>query len=449
MSNNPYALSDDSSGQQPTNMRYQVLGLLTLAAAIAYLARNSLGVAESTIRDDMGLTRTQSGLFMGAFFWSYAFLQVPSGWLTQQFGTRRTLAFFAITWSAAAVGIGMAPSLAVLIVAYMAMGMAQAGLFPSACYSVSHWIPQARRSFACGILSVGMQIGAILAAVMTGILIEEIGWRSVILVYAIPGFLWSLVFMSRFRDYPAEDAAVNDAERLLIQADGNRPATAAHAKSPTPWGAIFLSPTVLFLCSQQMCRAAGYMFFASWFPTFLQEARRVTVSNSGYLQALVFAGTLVGSLGGGLLTDWIWKRTGNLRLSRSGVGAGCLLACALLILAAWFVKSVVLAVALLSLGAFFAALAGPSAYVVTIDIAGDHIPQVFGLMNMMGNIAAAACPILVALLFKWTGNWDLVLLVFAALYLAGAACWLLVDPGQVITNVVAEQNSNSESGLPD
>lgn len=169
------------------------------------------------------------------------------------------------------------------------------------------------------------------------------------------------------------------------------------------------------------------MFFASWFPTFLQETRGVSINDSGHLQSLVFLGTLAGCLLGGLMTDWIWKKTGSLRLSRSGVGATCLASCAVLILAAWFVQSTALAVTLLSVGALFAALAGPCAFAATIDFGGNHVPQVFGLMNMAGNLAAAATPVLVAELFERTSNWTLVLLVFAAVYLVGSICWACVS----------------------
>ncbi|MEZ6075129.1 MAG: hypothetical protein R3C56_05495 [Pirellulaceae bacterium] len=94
-----------------------------------------------------------------------------------------------------------------------------------------------------------------------------------------------------------------------------------------------------WLCGQQICRSAGYMFFASWFPTFLQETRGVSVAQSGFLQGLVLGGTLAGSLFSGRLVDWIWLRTGSLRLSRSGVGGTALASCGLLILAAWFVQA--------------------------------------------------------------------------------------------------------------
>ena len=96
-------------------------------------------------------------------------------------------------------------------------------------------------------------------------------------------------------------------------------------------------------------------------------------------------------------------------------------------------ESTFLAVALLSVGSLLAAMAGPCAFAATMDIGGDHVPQVYGIMNMSGNFAAAACPILIAELFEWTSNWSIVLLLFAATYMVGAICWAMVDCRQQIT----------------
>lgn len=419
--------------ERPTFVRYRVLTWLTLAAALAYLCRNAVGVAESTIREDLDLTLTQSGWFMGAFFWTYAIFQVPGGLLAHRRGTRVAMTAFVLMGALATLALGAAPGFWLLIVAQLIMGITQAGLFPASCLSISHWIPIARRSFACGVLTTGMQVGAIISGASTGPLIEAIGWRLVFVLFAIPGIIWTIWFFLRFHDNPRKDPAVNPSELAIIESerDESDPTPIeSESQVPTPWLAMLRNPAIWFLCGQQICRASGYMFFASWFPTFLQETRDVSVKDSGYLQSLVFAGTLAGCLFGGLLTDWIWKRTKSLRLSRSGVGAVFLGACGLLILAAWFVQNVSLSVTLLALGSFFAALAGPCAFSASIDIGGQRTPQVFGVMNMTGNFAAAATPILVGALFERTDNWNLVLLLFAAIYLAGAVCWALVDPSR-------------------
>lgn len=415
---------------RPTTIRYRALAWLTLAAALAYLCRNAVGVAESTMRADLGLSLTQSGWFMAAFFWTYSLFQVPSGWLSERFGTRVTLSAFAMAWSLATLGIGVAPVFWLLIVAQLVMGVAQAGIFPASCQSIGHWLPLGQRSLACGILAAGMQLGAILASGLTGMLIAPWGWRWVFIGFALPGMLWAVGFWIRFRNRPHQDARVNAAELALLETGSASPG-ASGGSDQSGWSEMFdliRAPVLWWLCGQQICRAAGYMFFASWFPTFLQQTRGVSIAESGYLQGLVLTGTLTGSIFGGTLTDWIWRRSGNLRLSRSGVGGTFLAACGCLILAAWFVQDATGAVALLTLGALMAALAGPCALAATIDIGGQHVPRVFGVMNMCGNFAAAACPVLVGMLFHWTANWNLVLLLFAGVYLVGAICWIFVNP---------------------
>lgn len=427
-------VSDPSTVSTPSTVRYRVMVWLTLAAALTYLVRGAVSVSESTIRSELGISLAASGWFMSAFFWTYALFQVPSGWWSQRVGTRIALCSFIVACSLATVMLSTSRFFWTLIAAQLLMGVAQAGVFPAACNSISSWMPLARRSSACAVLAIGMQLGAIFASSLTGVLMKPMGWRWLFLCYALPGFVWAIWFLLRFKDDPTCDPRVNSDELALI-AHGREsmPASATGSKeesppTPTPWWPILSQPSLWFLCAQQASRASGYMFFASWFPTFLQKTRGVSVSESGYLQALVFAGTLVGSIFGGALTDWIWRRSGNLWLSRSAVGASALASCAVLILSAWFVQDVKLAVFLLTAGSLFAALAGPCGYATTMDMGGRHVPQVFGMMNMSGNLAAAATPILVAALFKQTENWELVLLVFAGVYMLGAISWLRVKP---------------------
>ena len=415
---------------RPTIVRYHALGWLTAASALAYLCRNSIGVAESTIRDQLGLTLEQSGWFMGAFFWSYAILQVPSGWFAERFGTRISMSAFAIGWSVATFGIGIAPGFLLLIVAQLLMGAAQAGILPASCNSIGHWMPVAQRTFSVGLLSAGMQLGAITASGLAGVLIAQFGWRWVFIAFAFPGILWAIGFYLRFRDQPTQILAPDSDELALIRADRNSKELKAQIKDNESEEllAIARSPIMWWLCGQQVCRAAGYMFFASWLPTFLQVTCGISVEYSGYLQGILLLAMLPGNILGGMLTDWIWRLTGNLRVSRSVVASLSLSICAIFILGSWFAHSTVLTVGLLAVGIFFSALAGPCAFAVTIDIGGPRVPQVVAVMNMSGNFAAAGCPVLAGRLFRLTENWNLILLMFAGIYLAGAICWIFVDP---------------------
>jgi nitrate/nitrite transporter NarK len=177
------------------------------------------------------------------------------------------------------------------------------------------------------------------------------------------------------------------------------------------------------ICGQQFFRAAGYMFFTSWFATYLQESRGVTIGKSGVLTMLPLLAVVVGSLAGGVVSDAVLRRTRSIRLARQAV-AGCSLGlCAALTLSAYFFADALAVVLIISAGSFFAAVAGPCGYTITIDMGGEHVPMVNSVMNMCGNLGAMLLPIAVPWLLRATGSWNAVLLSFGALYVAAALCW--------------------------
>ncbi len=418
--------------------RFSVLGLLALAAAIAYLCRHPLGVAESTIRSELQLSRVQSGVLMGMFFWSYALFQLPGGALGHRWGTRWALSLYAAGWSAAMLLTGLSGPFAVLLAAQLLMGVAQAGLFPCSALVIRHWLPVRERGIGQGTLSAGMQVGAIVTAALTGRLLDDgLPWRSIFMIYAVPGFLWSAWFATRFREYPWTPLRSSDLS------SSNAPPPAAHER--VPWRVIASHATMWFLCGQQVFRAAGYAFFATWFPGFLQETRNISIADSGLLQSGVLAAAMAGGFLGGLLTDHMFRRTGHLRRSRLVPGAGGQVLCGVVILAAFFVTSAWVATALMTAGSFFSALGGTSATSVAVDTGGHHVARIFAVMNMLGNFAAAACPAIVGWIFERSSDWNVVLVLFAGIYFAAAVCWLFIDPNVDVTRPRSTRNHSGRA----
>jgi MFS family permease len=418
-------------------VRYQVLAWLGAAALIAYLPRTCIAVAESTIRADLPLPdralfglvlhpTDQMSLAMSAFFLTYALCMLPAGWLADVWGTRRALTLFALLWSACAGLTAVVDDFPGLLATRLGLGAAQAGIFACTTCSLARWFPPTQRALTSGVLGSAMSVGTALAAALTGLLLEAgVGWRWVFALYALPGFVWALGFFGWFRDSPRDHRAVNAAELELLGASS--PPRGRH--EPTPWGRLFASPAMWWISAQQFFRAAGYMFYTSWFATYLQEARHVSIGGSGLLTSLPVLGVVVGSVAGGLVSDWVLVATGSRRLSRQGVSIVSQLGCALLVLLAYLIDDVWLAVLVISVGSFTAAFAASCAYAITIDMGGKHVAIVFSLMNMAGNLGAMVFPLVIPPLVRLTGDrWDVVLFLFAGIYLAAAACWALINP---------------------
>ncbi len=427
----------------PTKTRFLVLGCLCVAAALAYVSRNAIAVAESTVRSDLGLSKQQSGWLMSAFFFSYALCSIPAAQFGQRVGSRRALPFFAAIWSVATAATALVGGLGGFLAARIVQGVAQSGLFPTTTVTIAKWFPLTGRAFATGALGSFMSLGGALCAWLTGVLLEVFeprvatgwNWRLTFLLFSVPGIIWAVWFWRWFRDEPDEHRAVNGAELQLIRQDPATNAEPVHpptregtAALPTPWLALFSSPALWWLCGQQMFRAAGYMFFTSWFATYLQETRGVSIAHSGFLNMLPLIAVVAAGFVGGALSDWLLKRTARRDVARRWMSVASLLACAALIFWALIIDDALAAVLVISAGSFFAALASPCAYAMTIDMGGTQVATVNATMNMMGNFGAWMFPIAAPWLLARFGNWDAVLVAFGALYVVAALFWLLLKP---------------------
>src|ERR1019366_5999920 len=89
----------NSPAEKPTNVRYGVLGFACALAAITYLDRASFGTLASNIQTEFDLTESQKGLLFTAFAFAYAVFEVPTGWLGDRYGARKTLIRIVLWWS--------------------------------------------------------------------------------------------------------------------------------------------------------------------------------------------------------------------------------------------------------------------------------------------------------------------------------------------------------------
>jgi MFS family permease len=190
--------------------------------------------------------------------------------------------------------------------------------------------------------------------------------------------------------------------------------------------------TIWLLCSQQFLRGAAMVFFATWFPTYLEEARGMTTLQAGVCTTGAGVGAMLGSILGGLFSDYVLRRTGNSYVSRQGIAVLGMLLCAALILAAYFTQDNHLAVGLIGLGAFCGAFGGVSGYTVAIKHGGRHVATVLSTMNMWGNIGAGLFPLAVGWLVRKYSLWDPVLFMFAGIFLLDAVCWAALTPQETL-----------------
>jgi len=430
----------DAETRRSTGSGMQQVGVTVgfcFVAAIAYLSRNCLGVfaASATFQEELGATQQELGVVMSSFFFSYALFQIPAGWLGQRFGSRIVLTGYAFAWSIATALMGFCQTVVMLCVVQALIGAAQAGVFPNAARSISDWLPAHRRAISCGFMAACMSIGGAVASALTGHLAGDgMPWQTIVMLYATPGIFWSVTFGVFFRNHPTPDSSD------VPTSDNSNVAT---EPAQIDWSGLLTSRALWFVNGQQFFRAAGYIFFGTWFPKYLREVHGVSLADAGLLASLPLIAVVAGSSLGGILTDTLLKRTGSRTVARKYVAVVCLTTCGVLTISAMWAHSTTAAMTLITCGSFMAAVAGPCGYAQTIDLAGKDVPVVFGIMNMTGNFGAALCPVAVSLLTAALGSWELLLAFFCVIYLAAAVCWGLLDAEATVDGSVNSDLTSS------
>jgi sugar phosphate permease len=425
------------AGAKRTHIRWYVLLLISLMYMITYMDRSNISIAAPAIAKEFGFNKTEVALFFSAFAWAYAAGQVPGGWLADFFGPKRVLLAIVPFWSLMTAATAWASGATSFFVVRFIFGLGEAGAFPTASRAMQLWFPKSERGFVQGMTHCFSRLAIAITPLVAVVIMNAWGWRWIFYIFALLGIAWSLVFFYFYRNRPEDEARVNTAELAHIRGtlpNGEISPATTQIQSAVPWRAIFTSPNMWFIAAAYGCFFYGAYFYVSWFPTYLLEFRHLSLNSVGYLASLPLISAMLGDLAGGLLTDDILRKTGNLRLARRVVAAPGLLLAALLLIPAGTTDSAITAVLCLTASNFFLELVLGPAWAVPMDVGGTSSGTVTAVMNMVGAIGASISPLVFGLLVE-RGSWVAPFYVTAGVLTAGSLIWIfLIDPEKSVVD---------------
>jgi MFS family permease len=271
------------------------------------------------IQRDLGLSDTRMGLLLGpAFAVTYSLMGFPIGRLADVRSRRAIIAWGIATWSLTCALCGVARNSAQLFLARVGVGLGEAALTPPAYSLIADYFPPKRLSSAMSVFGSGIFLGAGLAYLIGGTLIEMVSgmapwhlpvvgevrpWQRVFILVGLPG-LAIAVLMLTIRE-PARTQSIS-AKGGAYPIAGVVGYFRAHARTYAAHGLGFSAFSLVNFGT------------AFWFPAYFERAHGWSAGKIGLYMggATIVFGTL-GVLAGGRLADW-WKRRGvgdaNLRV---------------------------------------------------------------------------------------------------------------------------------------
>ncbi len=410
----------------PGRVRWWMAGLLLAPITfVMSLDRTALVVAAPTIQTEYHFTLVQMSFLLTSFSWTYALLQVPSGWLAERLGPRRMLHWANMLWSLLTVATPAATGFASFVGLRLLLGAGQSADWPSSVLALKRWFPEGERAKANSILLGGLYLGPIAAAPLTTWVIGQFGWPWAFYGFGAVGVLIGLAWWFGFRDNPAAHPLMRPAEVRAILA--GQP-TGSSRPGRGSFVASLQSGQFWAIGVQYFLLVMIQSFYSTWLPTYLVRERHFSLASMGVYASLPWVSLFAMVFVTGALSDRILHRTNSVWAARVPVAMAGFVISALALIAASRAPQVWLMMSLLcvSLGAI--GLTQVSIWSATQDLGRAATGVVSGWANGWGNAAGVAGPVLTAYLVHWTGSWSSALLAIAAAGLTGAVLWLFVHP---------------------
>jgi ACS family glucarate transporter-like MFS transporter len=405
-----------TSSLKDSPQRWRLMILLVVAMMFCYAQRNALGVASKSMSDDLGFNPAKTGVLLSSFFWVYAFMQMPTGWMVDRFGVRRTYAVGFIFWSLMSVLTGLTNGLATLILLRVLLGVGQAVAFPASSRAVANWFQESERGLVTGLYLAGVRYGGALISVFGGWFLTNYDWRWFFVVIGVVSLVWVAPWMGFLKKWEGK---------------GTDPSQAA----PERQGASFMESLALLKHRSAMGIFLGFFaynyvwnVFQNWLPNYLETERKFTKIEMGVLNAMPLVAMSVIIVISGALSDWLIRRGyEEKKIRKIFIAIGMLICC--LMVPAGFVEDRMTSVWLLTISLTGLGVASPNTWALTQAVSAKKIVgTVSGIQNFGGNIGAILAPMVTGFIAHFTGSFAMALALCGVILVAGVIIfWFVVE----------------------
>lgn len=395
-------------------MRWVILALLAAGALIAFVDRTSISSALTVphFKQHFHLSNVDRGWINSAFFWSYAALQIPMGWIVDRYGVKVPYTICFVLWCAASAVTGLTTTLAALIAMRLIVGAAEAVVVPASYRWIRNNFHEGQSGTAVGFYMLGTKFGPAIGAPVAAWLIVAYDWRAMFFITGAAGLVWLLPWLFMVR---------NDLPRKAEMA-------AVHKKaSAVPFRNILASPLVWGTLVVNFCYNYFTFYCMTWMPAYLVEQRGLSLSKMGLYSFFSFAGIAIVALVAGWVADKLIARGGDAVVVRkSFVVAGFLVASTVILGARAQDVGTALFWNVASLSGLGLATANNLALCRLTLIPKPAVGVVTGVQQVAVSLAGMVAPILSGWLLDVSGGYQLPMYVIFAFLLLGAVTTVFV-----------------------
>jgi ACS family sodium-dependent inorganic phosphate cotransporter len=369
-----------------------------------------------------------AGMVLSAFFVGYLATQILGGWLAHQYGGKLVLGYAVMLWSLFTflTPLAAATSLYALLITRIGMGVGEGVAFPAIYSLYARWVPAQERATAVSLTGGAIPTGIAIALILAPWIAVRFGWAAIFYIFGALGLMWYALWRYEATDSPADHPRIAATELSLIR-ESTSPSA---AKEPIPWKLLLSKKPVWAIIINHFCSDWGFYVILSWLPTYFHQALNIRLADIGPYAALPYVIMSVTMIVGGRIADGLLRNGFSVTFVRKLMQTAASIGPAVFLLVlSRGVHSPLHALVLMCCTLGFASLAYSGALVNHLDIGPRYAGVLLGLSNTAAQIPGIVGVTLTGFIIDATGSWSAVFLIAAAVYVFGAAVWLVAATG--------------------
>ena len=406
--------------------RLHVVTLLFLSVVVLYMDRVNISVVAPVLMQELGWDPAVMGTVLSAFFIGYFSTQILGGWLSDRWGSKGILGGAVAWWSLITMLTPFAHTFPAMLTVRISLGLGE-GLSPPCLYStVARWVPASERSRVTAFVATGMYVALIIAFPLAVWIMTHLGWPWVFYLFGLLGLVWSGGWYLLVTNNPEDHPRVS-AEELSYILQGQRSTQQAQT---VPWQRFFRERAFWALLCAHFCTNWTWYTFLTWLPVYLVQVRGFSLTEMGIYATFPYIAMMFIGNGAAWVADRAIQRGVSITVVRKLSQTVAFVGAALFLLLLTQTASPWLTVLCITLGLGFLSCFASGMGTNHLDIGPKYAGVLIGLTNTAATVPGILAPTITGFIVKFTGNWNTVFYLAAAILLVGMVVWNLFATGK-------------------
>jgi sugar phosphate permease len=360
--------------------RWVILLLCALCFLFTFVTRFTWPPLISVVVPALGMSMSQAGAFMSAFYLGYVVTQIPAGMLADRFGVRLILAFSLIAEGLATMSLSLIHSYDVGFALRIMAGLGAGAVFASCSRALVEWFPAKEQGMAFGILFAAPSGGILATNMLVPPLNQALGWHGAFQSVGSLTFVAGLLVLLFMRSNRAAECKQDNVLVGLRYIFGNR--------------------LLMLTAAAGFCLMWLQLGIATWANVYIKNLG-FSVNAAGQVMALYGLGGVIAPLLSGVISDRLGNR-GWLAVT------GLVLTVPITILFGTQTSFAALCVAAFA-GGFTSYAVNPQLTVMISQFAGmTWAATANGVSNFLFQLASLISPLVIGLVLDVSGNFNYV-----------------------------------------